>query len=73
VRINFNIKNPVFCARISDSGIMIACGLGVLENGKIGLYDINIMEQHRRKGFGTKICKAIINQGIKNGADLAYL
>lgn len=69
----FNIKNPVFCASISDGGIMIACGLGVLENGKIGLYDINVMEQHRRKGFGTKLCKAIIHEGIKNGADLAYL
>lgn len=31
------------------------------------------MEQYRRKGFGNKICKSIINEGIKNGSDLAYL
>lgn len=68
-----NIKNPIFCARINDGETMIACGLGVLENGKIGLYDIHVMEQYRRKGFGSKICKSIINEGIKNGADLAYL
>lgn len=68
-----NIKNPVFCASVNDGENMIACGLGVLENGKIGLYDIHVMEQYRRKGFGNKICKSIINEGIKNGADLAYL
>jgi len=68
-----NIKNTVFCASVNEGGIMIACGLGVLENGKIGLYDISVMEQYRRKGFGTKICKAIINEGMKNGAESAYL
>lgn len=68
-----NIKNPVFCASVKENGIIIACGLGVLESGKIGLYDIHVMEKYRRKGLGTKICKAIINEGIKNDADLAYL
>ena len=68
-----NIQNPVFCISVNEGKTMIACGLGVLENGKIGLYDINVMEQYRRKGFGTKICQAIINEGIKNGADTAYL
>ncbi len=68
-----NIKNKVFCVSINYGEIMIACGLGVLENKKIGLYDINVMEQYRMRGFGTKICKTIINQGIRHGADTAYL
>ena len=68
-----NIKNPVFCASVSEGGTMIACGLGVLENRKIGLYDIHVMEQHRRKGLAGKLCKTIIHEGIKSGADLAYL
>lgn len=68
-----NINNPVFCASINEGGIMIACGLGVLENGKLGLYDIHVMEQHRRKGLGRKICKTIINDAIKNGANSVYL
>jgi ribosomal protein S18 acetylase RimI-like enzyme len=69
----FNIKNPVFCASVYKDEIMIACGLGVLENSKIGLYDIHVLENYRRNGFGKNICKAIINEGIKNGADAAYL
>ena len=68
-----NIQNPVFCVSINKGETMVACGLGVLENKKIGLYDINVMEQYRRKGLGTKICQAIIEEGIKNGADAAYL
>lgn len=69
----FNIKNPVFCASVYKDKMMIACGLGVLENGKIGLYDILVLENYRRNGLGKKICKAIINGGSKNGADSAYL
>ena len=68
-----NIKNKVFCVSINYGEIMIACGLGVLENKKIGLYDINVMEQYRMAGLGTKICRTIINEGIRNGADTAYL
>ena len=68
-----NIKNKVFCVSINYGEIMIACGLGVLENKKIGLYDINVMEQYRMGGLGTKICKTIINEGIRKGADTAYL
>lgn len=68
-----NIQNHVFCVSINEGETIIACGLGVLEDRKIGLYDINVMKQYRRNGFGTKICQAIINEGIKNGADTAYL
>ncbi len=48
-------------------------GLVYLKIKKIGLYDINVMEQYRMVGLGTKICKTIINEGIRNGADTAYL
>lgn len=68
-----NIQNPVICVSINEGETMVACGLGVIESRKVGLYDINVMEQYRRKGLGTKICKAIINEGIKNGVDTAYL
>ncbi|MFT8352120.1 GNAT family N-acetyltransferase [Clostridium saccharoperbutylacetonicum] len=68
-----NIQNPVICINVNEGDTMIACGLGVLENRKIGLYDIIVMEQYRCKGLGRKICKAIIDQGVKNDAYMAYL
>ena len=67
------IQNPIFCAGIYKNGEMIACGLGVLEREKIGLFDIRVKECYRRFGLGTKICKQIINVGKKSGAKEAYL
>lgn len=49
-----NIKNKVFCVSINYGEIMIACGLGVLENKKIGLYDINVMERYRIRKYSNQ-------------------
>ncbi|WP_167957257.1 GNAT family N-acetyltransferase [Anaerosporobacter faecicola] len=67
------IINPVFCASIKKEGKVIACGLGVLERGKLGLYDIRVSEQERHQGFGTQICKQLLAEGKKAGAKEAYL
>lgn len=67
------IQNPIFCAGIYKNGEMVACGLGVFERGKLGLFDVRVLDQYRRFGLGTKICKQIINEGKKHGAKEAYL
>lgn len=67
------IQNPVYCAAIVEEGEIIGCGLGVLEDGKIGLYDIRIKRQYRRRGYAAKICEALLREGIRCGADAAYL
>ncbi|ROR28595.1 acetyltransferase (GNAT) family protein [Mobilisporobacter senegalensis] len=68
-----NIKNPIICASINEDNKMIGCGLGVLEDKKIGLFDICIHENYRRKGYGTLICKAIMNESKKYQAKSGYL
>ncbi|WP_455717149.1 GNAT family N-acetyltransferase, partial [Anaerosporobacter sp.] len=67
------IQNPIFCASIKKDGEMVACGLGVFENGKIGLFDIRVLKPYRRLGLGAKICSKIMLEGIKQGAIKAYL
>lgn len=67
------IENPVICAAIYKNNEMAACGLGVYEDGQIGLYDIRALEKYRKNGYGTCICKRIINEGIKLGAHTSYL
>lgn len=67
------IQSPIFCAGIYKNGKMIACGLGVLEREKIGLFDIRVKECYRRLGLGTEICRQIINEGKKHGAKEGYL
>lgn len=68
-----NIKNTIICVNINIDNKMIGCGLGVLEDRKIGLYDICIDEKYRRKGYGTLVCKTIINESKKYNPLSAYL
>ena len=68
-----SIGRPLICAAIYEKNEMVACGLGVLERHRIGLYDIRVLEKYRKRGYGTRICKKIMSEGIKMGATTAYL
>ncbi len=68
-----SIGNPLVCASIWSGKKMIACGLGVIEDGRIGLFDIVVDENYRRKGYGTKICQEILKAGVSQGVESAYL
>ncbi|WP_208589596.1 GNAT family N-acetyltransferase [Gracilibacillus suaedae] len=51
----------------------LACGMGVLEDRWIGLYDIVTSEEHRNKGYGIELVSSILNWGKNHGAEKAYL
>ena len=68
-----NIACPIAAASIWEDGGMAACGLGVLERGYVGLYDIFVDPGFRRRGLGGDICAAIMNYGKENGCHTAYL
>jgi GNAT superfamily N-acetyltransferase len=68
-----NITNKTCFMRLFMDGEVAACGLGVVEGDFIGLYDIVTNKKYRRQGFGTKLVSEIINWGILNGANTAYL
>jgi RimJ/RimL family protein N-acetyltransferase len=52
---------------------LIAVGLGVSERDYIGVYDVEIHPNHRKKGFGTDFMHCIINWGRKNSLKTLYL
>lgn len=68
-----NIHYPTIAASISLDGKAVACGLGVYERGYIGLYDIYVDSNYRRRGLGDAICRGIISEGTRLGAHTAYL
>lgn len=68
-----NIHYPIAAASIWEEGRMVACGLGVLERGNVGLYDIFVDASCRRRGLGADICTAIMQAGRERGCDRAYL
>lgn len=54
-------------------GNYAGCGLGVLEDSFVGIFDIVVNPDHRRRGHGRKIVESLIAWGRENGAATAYL
>lgn len=68
-----NILQKKFFVSMSLNDKTIACGLGVLENYFIGLFDIVVDEQYRNMGYGKHLVQGILQLGKNNGAKKAYL
>lgn len=68
-----NIKNEAFYALIDLDGRPVGCGLAVLEDGWVGLFDIVVAEEYRGRGLGRQIVQAILSWGKTRGAVHAYL
>ena len=54
-------------------GKIIATGLGILDRDYIGIYAIHVKENYRGQGFARQICTALLTEGMKKGAENAYL
>jgi ribosomal protein S18 acetylase RimI-like enzyme len=54
-------------------GRIAACGLGVLQAGYIGLYDIAVAPELRRRGYGQRLVESLLAWGKGAGAQAAYL
>lgn len=56
-----------------DNDAVVACGLGVLERGYLGIFDIVVDSRHRNLGFGEQLMLNLLNWGKENGSEYAYL
>ena len=54
-------------------GHIIGCGLGVLQAGYLGIFDIVIDSEHHRQGNGTGLMQSLLAWGAQQGAHTAYL
>lgn len=60
-------------ASIHIDGQLIACGLGVLQNNFIGLYDITTHASFRRQGHSLRLMETLMAWAKAKGATHAYL
>lgn len=60
-------------AVLHENGIPVACGLAVIEQGWIGLYDIVTDPSKRGCGYGEQLVLNILDWGKKQGATEGYL
>lgn len=56
-----------------DHDDVVACGLGVLERGYLGVFDIVTDARYRNQGYGEQLMLNLLKWGIENGAEHAYL
>jgi len=67
------ILSPALMICLEVSGQPVTCGLGVLQMGVFGLFDIVTHPDHRNRGLGTQLVTEMLNWGRACGAKQAYL
>jgi ribosomal protein S18 acetylase RimI-like enzyme len=60
-------------ARLHQDGDIVACGLGVVQAGFLGLFDIVVAPHARRRRFGQALMAGLLAWGQQAGAHTAYL
>ncbi len=54
-------------------GRPVACGMSVLADGMLGLFDLITAPEHRKRGYGSELLRRTLRWGIRAGASDAYL
>jgi ribosomal protein S18 acetylase RimI-like enzyme len=67
------IPKETICAYIKKNGQIIATGLGILDRDYIGIYAIHVHKDFRKRGYARQICTCLLQEGMKKGAQHAYL
>ena len=58
---------------LTVEGRAVACGLGVLEDEFLGLFDLVTAIGERGKGYGARLITGLLNRAIAEGARYVYL
>lgn len=67
------IPSKRLLAVLVDSGTIVACGLGVLEQDYFGLFDLVTDPQRRNKGYGAQLVLHMLRWAQEHAATQAYL
>jgi len=67
------IAAPCAWAVHSESDPDLSCGLGVLVDDNLGLFDIATRVDFRRQGHAQKLCEGLLAWGARRGARTAFL
>lgn len=72
-RILRRIPGETIFAHCKEAGRIVACGLGVLDRGYLGCFDIAVDHAYRNRGYGRRIMEGLLKEGAARGAETAYL
>jgi ribosomal protein S18 acetylase RimI-like enzyme len=57
----------------ADPRRAVACGLAVVDGALLGLFDLVVAPDYRRRGFGTELVRRLATWGMVGGATDVYL
>jgi GNAT superfamily N-acetyltransferase len=60
-------------AFVRNGGRIIACGLGVLRQDVLAIFDVVVEQGHRRSGYGRKVMHSLLHWGKGKAAGTAML
>jgi len=72
-KIFMQLRREACYLSLSKDSHTIGCGLGAIENGYIGIFDIVVSEPYRRQGIGRQIINALLFCARSHGCHEAYL
>jgi len=64
---------PHMLALALDGDTPVACGLGILDRGYLGLFDIITHPEYRRQGHGTRVLHVLFAWAYNHGVQHTYL
>jgi len=67
------IRHPSAYAVKYQGGTPVSCGLAVLANGYLGLFDIATTASLRGKGHACQLCRGLLEWGREAGAQSGYM
>ena len=68
-----SIAAPVGFAQVDNDGQPIAFALGVVDGDHVGLFDVLVAPEARRRGLARRLTQSIGAWGRSHGAQFAYL
>ena len=60
-------------APAAGSRVPVSCGMSVLQDGLLGLFDLVTERAHRGRGFGGELLRRALEWGVRSGGEEAYL
>lgn len=67
------IPGTLACAGLFEGDNLTACELSVVDGSLTGLFDIVTDPNHRRKGYGAQLVRAMLAGAARAGSSVAYL
>jgi N-acetylglutamate synthase len=68
------LDHPQIPTYIAEAdGTPVATGLGILVDDEVGVFNISVPPEHRRRGYGTLVTAAVLRDGYAAGARTAFL